>query len=579
MHLSEQVTIDRGAIEAPDIGDYAPRVSIYAPGDNSDAILQEFGTYSFSVDAGKMLLRSGRWRLEGKTFEVGIDGTVGCADCVVSGTADVCYRKYYKDDGDDDVDAIRLSSGTVDMLRFAVCEVTLPNGTVIEKSSKNANTGFSVSAGGIIYNFQSAAAFKVKDAHGKTYDFAMSADGSALTCTDSEGTTSSYAMDAESPKAILLSEEGVGLAVIAATKEGDKLSLTLPALSADEEAVLTDADGMVYGILAYQGQSDESVGGTYTLTAESNAIREINLSNLGTATLTVKGAKLGSSTKYTAKGGSFTTGDKDFTVTQNGAQITLSDAESVTLLQAGDYKFTTATKATASAQGTYIINGNSYALSQNAEISVNGTATELTAGSVTLAKGNTVTVGTTAYTAAANNTSLANSGGKAKLTAGTVTLAKGKTLTVGKTTYTAAANNTTLDYNGGKAKLTVGTVTLDKGESVVVASLGTVTAKTGSLDVTSTGVLTGTSVDATAIKNTGTLGRFQGNLRCWEIRVYNQNRGRGDQQEQERPDHQGQQKRQPPQGGKRQEQALWLRRQGHPPWRRGKRHAGRRSRE
>ena len=298
--------------------------------------------------------------------------------------------------------------------------------------------------------------------------------------------------------------------------------LSLPVLSAKETLSLADASGNLCATFVRSGDS-------YTLTAESDAVREIDLSNLGTAKLTVNGAKLGASTKYTTKGGSFTTGDKDFTVTQNGEETILSGADSVTLLQAGDYKFATETGATMEAQGTYIINGNSYTFARNAGILVNSTAIKLTVGSATLAKGKAITVGTTAYTAAADNTTLDYNGGKAKLTAGMVALDKGETVAVGTTEYTSAAKDTTLSYNGGKAKLTAGTVTLDKGgavaigtteytaaanatvldyndgkakltagavtldkgEAVAVGSLGTVTATAGNISVGSTGEVTG----------------------------------------------------------------------------------------
>ncbi|MBR3457427.1 MAG: hypothetical protein IKH16_04645, partial [Selenomonadaceae bacterium] len=188
-------------------------------------------------------------------------------------------------------------------------------------------------------------------------------------------------------------------------------------------------------------------GSTYTLTAESSAVRDIDLSHLGTATLKVNGAKLGASTKYIAKGGAFTTGDKDFTIAQNGTQTAISHAASVNLLTAGTYQFPTATAAAVAKAGTYTLNGRAYTATGAAGFSVraNGTA-QLTAGEVSLAGGETIDIGTTTYTAAANGTRLAYSGGKAKLTAGTVALDKGETVAVGTTSYTSAANGTALSY-------------------------------------------------------------------------------------------------------------------------------------
>ncbi|MBR3456986.1 MAG: hypothetical protein IKH16_02355 [Selenomonadaceae bacterium] len=323
-----------------------------------------------------------------------------------------------------------------------------------------------VTAEGVISGIEAGESFSVTKDGTAESTCTMSANGKILVLQDFAGNTRNYLEDGTKPANITVSDEGIspGTAYVLCTvkKAAENGILTIPPFEEGDATVLALADtsGNICAALA-------SSCGSYTLTAESNAIREINLSNLGTATLAVKGTKLGASTKYTTKGGSFTTGDKDFTVTQNGTKITLSGAGSVTLLQAGICQFASETAVTAAVQGTYNINGNSYALSKNAGIRVNGTAIKLTAGSVILAKG--------------------------------------KAVTVGNAIYTAAANNTTLSYNGGNAKLTAGTITLDKGESVVVASLGTVTAKMGSLDVTSAGVLTGTSVDATAIKNTGTL--------------------------------------------------------------------------
>ena len=90
-------------------------------------------------------------------------------------------------------------------------------------------------------------------------------------------------------------------------------------------------------------------------------------------------------------------------------------------------------------------------------------------------KGESIAVGTTEYTAAADGTDLACNGGKAKLTAGAVALSKGESVTVGTTEYTAEANGTTLACDDGKAKLTAGKVALDTGESIVIGDLGSVT--------------------------------------------------------------------------------------------------------
>ena len=212
-------------------------------------------------------------------------------------------------------------------------------------------------------------------------------------------------------------------------------------------------------------------GGVYTLTAGDSAITKIDLTGLGAATVKIEGAKLGASTTYTTGSGSFTTGDKDFTLSRNGEETILSDADSVTLLQAGKYRLTTETAVTVAAQGTHIINGTSYALSENAGIRVdgNGKATKLTAGtlvldaneSIAMNRGTSVTIGSASYTAATDGTSLANEGGKATLTEGAVALDKDESVTIGTTEYTAAANGTSIDYNGGKGKLTAGTVALD----------------------------------------------------------------------------------------------------------------------